>query len=240
MNLNKEEKMLIGNILDKYNKYLDNNTSTYSNFLNSRELDLVSKALDGKKIKYNIYDKYPFLEKKIIYFGEYLDYITIYRIDIDNSIKHSDILGTLFSLGLDNDMIGDIYVEDGYFYLTSLSRMDSFMEKEFTMIKRYPIKLKKVDEIILLKEHFKKENILVTSYRLDNIVSKIINSSRSIINEMIVNKDILLNYNEIKSSSILLKEGDILSIRKHGKYKIGSNLGLTKKNKFILEIIKYI
>ena len=236
----KEDKIVLRNILDKYNKYLNEGTSTYSNFLNSRELNIVTNYLDSKKVEYNIYPKYDFVEKKIIVFGDYLNYITYYKVKIDTTITHSNILGTLFSLGLKDDMIGDIFVEDGYFYLTNLSRMNEFLNHEFLSIKNKPIKLEKVDNIILEKEHFKNIDILVSSYRLDNIVSKITNNSRSIIDKMIIDKEIMLNYHEIKNSSINLVKDDILSIRRYGKYKIGDNKGLTKKNKFILEIIKYI
>ena len=225
--------------MDKYNKYVKTGISTYTNFLNSNKLSVITKYLDSKKIEYSIYPKEEFLEKKIIVFGEYLDYITFYKVAI-TEINHSNVLGTLFALGLEDDVIGDIYVEDDCFYLTNLSRMNSFLEKEFLSIKHKPIKLRKVEEIILEKEHFKSMEILVSSYRLDNIVSKITNNSRSIINEMIKNKEILLNYHEIKSSSINITKGDILSIRKYGKYRIGDTKGLTKKNKFVLEIIKYI
>ena len=109
----KEDKILLGNILDKYNKYKNNNINTYSNFLNSRELNLVTKYLDSKKIEYKVYPEYDFLEKKILVFGDYLDYITYYKVNIDKDINHSNILGTLVSLGLNEDMIGDIFVEDG-------------------------------------------------------------------------------------------------------------------------------
>lgn len=236
----KENKILIGNILDKYNKYNETGINTYSNFLNQAELSIITKYLDARKIKYNVYPEYDFLEKKIIVFGEYLDYITFYKVEIPSDIKHSNILGTLFSLGLDNDMIGDIYVEDGYFYLTNLTRMNKFLEQEFLSIKGCPIKLKEVEEIVLEKDHFLEFNVVVNSYRLDNIVSKITNKSRSIITEMILNKEIALNYHDISSSNTLLKEDDILSIRHFGKYKIGKMIGQTKKNKNILEIVKYV
>lgn len=236
----KEDKIVLRNVLDKYNKYINYGISTYSNFLNSRELSIVTNYLNSKKIEYSIYPEYDFIEKKIIVFGNYQDYITYYKVNIDNTITHSNILGTLFSLGLNDDMIGDIIVEDGYFYLTSLSRMDEFLNHEFLSIKHKSIKLKKVEDIILEKEHFKSINILVSSYRLDNIVSKITNNSRSIIDRMILDKEITLNYHDIKNSSINLVKGDILSIRRHGKYKVGDNKGLTKKNKFILEVIKYV
>ena len=137
-------------------------------------------------------------------------------------------------------MIGDIIVEDGYFYLTNLTRMNRYIEDNLIMIKNEIIELEKVDEIILKKEHFISSNILVSSMRLDNITSKIISKSRSIVDKMLIDKEILLNYEEIRNDSIGLKEGDILSIRKYGKYKIGKIKGYTKKNSIILEIIKYV
>ena len=57
---------------------------------------------------------------------------------------------------------------------------------------------------------------------------------------MFLDKMILLNYHEIKNNNTILKEDDILSIRRYGKYKIGKDLGFTKKDNIILEIIKYI
>ena len=137
-------------------------------------------------------------------------------------------------------MIGDIIVEDGYFYLTNLTRMNRYIEDNLIMIKNEIIELEKVNEIILQKEHFLSSNILVSSMRLDNITSKIINKSRSIVDKMLIDKEILLNYDEVRNDSIGLKEGDILSIRKYGKYKIGKIKGYTKKNSIILEIIKYV
>lgn len=237
---NKEDKMLIANILDKYKQFKKTGNSTYSNFLNNEKLKIVCNYLDYQKIPYSIYEPYPFLEKKIIYFGEYSNFITFYKVKINNDIKHSNILGTLFSLGLDDSLIGDIFVEKGYFYYTNLTRFNSFLETNLVLIKNQVVTLEKTDEITLLEKHFEIITILVSSMRLDNILSKLTSKSRSQVINLINDKLVLLNYKEVKNSSILLKENDILSIRKYGKYKIGNVSGFTKKNNIVLEIIKYI
>lgn len=237
--LKKEDKMLLANVIDKYKCFRKTGKSTHSNFLNSEKLKLITNYLNHEKIPYSIYEPYPFLEKKIIYFGDYENFITFYKVEISD-IKHQQVLGTLFSLGLDDSLIGDIFIEDNCFYLTSLTRMNTFLENNLVMINNQIIKLNRVDEIILLKNHFETFSILVSSMRLDNIISKITNKSRNQVNEIINDKKVLLNYQEIKSSSVILKENDILSIRKYGKYKIGKNLGYTKKDNIILEIIKYV
>lgn len=237
---NKEDKILISSILDKYNRYKKTSVSICTNFLSARELNIAISELNRKKLPYNVYEPYNFLEKKIIYFGEYEDFVTFYKVEISSDISHRDILGTIFSLGIDIDLIGDIFVEDGYFYYTNLTKMNKLLENDLVMIKNYPVKLVKVDEIKLMKNHFEDIKVLTSSMRIDTIVSKIINSSRGNADNIIKEGKVLLNYEEVKSNSIYLKNDDILSIRKYGKYKIGEKEGLTKKNNIVLKIIKYI
>ena len=76
--------------------------------------------------------------------------------------------------------------------------------------------------------------------RIDNVISKLINKSRSQVNKMILDNLILLNYNELRNNNAILNSNDILSIRKYGKYKIGSIINYTKKENIVLEIIKYV
>ena len=236
----KQDKILRDNVLDKYYSYLSNKRKTSTNFFNSFDIDKITRFLDNKNIEYGVYDKYPFLEKKIIYFGEYDNYITIFKAKKSDKIKHSNILGTLFSLGLNDDVIGDIIVMDDYFYLTTLTRLSSFIKNNLTIINGERIELLESTNIVLNKDRFLKMKLLVSSMRVDTIVSKITNTNRLKVNSMIKDNIILVNYNTVKSSSLILKNNDILSIRKYGKYIIKNIIGTTKKNNLVLEIEKYI
>ena len=236
----KQDKILRDNVLDKYYSYLSNKRKTSTNFFNSFDIDKITRFLDNKNIEYGVYDKYPFLEKKIIYFGEYDNYITIFKAKKSDKIKHSNILGTLFSLGLTDDVIGDIIVMDDYFYLTTLTRLSSFIKNNLTIINGERIELLEETDIVLNKDRFLKTKLLVSSMRVDTIVSKITNTNRLKVNSMIKDNIILVNYNTVKSSSLILKNNDILSIRKYGKYIIKNIIGTTKKNNLVLEIEKYI
>ena len=236
----KQYKILRDNVLDKYYSYLSNKRKTSTNFFNSFDIDKITRFLDNKNIEYGVYDKYPFLEKKIIYFGEYDNYITIFKAKKSDKIKHSNILGTLFSLGLTDDVIGDIIVMDDYFYLTTLTRLSSFIKNNLTIINGERIELLEETDIVLNKDRFLKMKLLVSSMRVDTIVSKITNTNRLKVNSMIKDNIILVNYNTVKSSSLILKNNDILSIRKYGKYIIKNIIGTTKKNNLVLEIEKYI
>lgn len=237
--VSKEDKILIANIIDKYKSYQKTNKESYSNFLNERELKIVTNYLNHLKIPYSIYKPYDFLKKTIIYFGSYNNYITIYKVKTKTDIKHPDILGSLFSIGLNEHTIGDILVDENCFYYTNLTRLNSFLEDNLSMIKTEKIDLEKTEEIVLNKERFETIQILIPSMRLDNIVSKISNENRKIVSNWIASKKVLLNYEEAKNASMLVHENDVLSIRKVGKFIIGKTIGNTKKNKLILEIKKY-
>ena len=238
--LTKQEKILLSNMIDKYEIYKRSGKNTYSNFLNPSELNLVISYLNHYHIPYSIYDPYSFFEKKIIYFGQYDNFVTFYQISAPKELSHSQVLGSLFSIGFNENTIGDIFIEKGICYYTNLTKMNNYLEEHLNTIGHQIVELKRIEEINLQENHFELFTVLVSSMRLDNIVSKITSKSRSQVNQMFLDKRILLNYDEIKNMSIPLKENDILSIRKVGKFKIGKEQGVTKKENIILEIYKYI
>ena len=236
----KKENILISSIMDKYRIYKKDNKSMCTNFLNPSELKLATSYLNSEKINYSIYEPYPFMEKKIIYFGDYDNFVTFYKISISKEITHPNILGTLFSLGLTPNTIGDIFIEDGCFYYTNLSRMNSFLEHNFLTINNEKITLNRVSEIIIKRKQFEEYKIKVSSLRIDTIISKLASCSRNQALDMIKNKLVLLNYEEEIKAHTILKKDDIISIRRVGKFKIGEEKGYTKKNNLILEIYKYM
>lgn len=235
--MDKEDKIVVSNVIDKYIKYNKTNISTYTNFLDQRRLKLVEDTLKYLKIDYNIYKNNDYLEKAIIYFGKYEDFITIYQ--IDGTFEHKDILGTLFSLGLDYDLIGDIVIEDNYAYFTSLTRLNELIDQNLNMIKNNYIKPKKVSEMIITKDKFVDFNIIVSSMRLDCIVSKLANMGRVETSKFINDGFVLLNYKECKNIKKQVLEGDILSIRKTGKFIIRNEEKKTKKDNILLNVSKY-
>ncbi|MDE5587123.1 MAG: RNA-binding protein, partial [Bacilli bacterium] len=58
--------------------------------------------------------------------------------------------------------------------------------------------------------------------------------------EILKKKDVILNYQEVTNGAIQVKEGDIFSIRHVGKFRLGSTLKSTKKQKRVVEIWKYL
>ena len=80
------------------------------------------------------------------------------------------------------------------------------------------------------------KTINVASMRLDAVVAKAINKSREDACELIKSGLVLINHKECLNVTHTVKIKDLLSIRKFGRVEILEDLGLSKKNRIILEI----
>lgn len=210
----------------------------YSNFLNPKELMMIKGKLN--KNEYKVFNLYEDSNKVIIYKKSIPD-LKLYEIICKVPLRHQDILGTIFSLGLNEDTYGDIIKYNGNFYIFTLPHLEDYLKINLTKIKNNSVSLKEVD--FELRNNFKQEyqtkEYIVSSLRLDNVVSTITNESRNSILEKFKNKEIILNCNEDVKPTRVLKENDIFSIRRFGKYKFNKILKTTKKGGFIIEISIY-
>ena len=62
----------------------------------------------------------------------------------------------------------------------------------------------------------------------------------NISNDMIKNKEIILNYNYLKDGSYKLKNNDVFSIKRIGKFKYIDIIKNTKSGNYIISIYKYV
>lgn len=210
----------------------------YTNFLTQKDLMLVKGKLN--KNEYKIYE--PFSEcSKVILYKKTIPNIKLYKIKSEVPLRHQDILGTIFSLGLKEDVFGDITKYQDSFYIFLLPHLVDYFKYNLTSIKNNKIEL--IEENISISEQFKQEYItkefIVTSLRIDNVVSTITNNSRNQVLEKFTNKEILLNYEEDIKPTRILRENDIFSIRRYGKYKFSKVVKTTKKGGFIIEVLMY-
>lgn len=210
----------------------------YTNFITQKDLMLVKAKLS--KNEYKIYHPYEDSTKVILYKKTIPD-IKLYKISSQVELRHQDILGTIFSLGLKEDTFGDITKYQDSFYIFLLPHLVDYFQYNLTEIKNNKIKL--IEENIEVSNNFKQEYItkeyIVTSLRIDNVISTITNNSRNQVLEKFTNKEILLNYEEDIKPTRILRENDVFSIRKYGKFKFSKILKTTKKGSLIIEILIY-
>lgn len=212
--------------------------SNSTNFVEIKYLNRVKKEL--KNVKYNIYEPFVGATKIILY--NKMPNIKIYEIVSSNDLRHQDILGTLYSLNISDEMFGDVVIWNNRYFIIILSSIDNYIKSNLTSIKNSKVDLIERNPYYLkdYKQEYEECIIIVPSIRVDVIVSKIINSSRSNALEKIKNGDIYLNYELLTKPTYMLKENDIFSIRKYGKYKFNGIINETKKGNIIVNISKYV
>ncbi len=207
-------------------------------FLNPNEVKYVQNALNKKNIDYKIFKPYIESEKNIIYTSNIG--VSLIEIKTSSILTHREILGALFSHNINDSFFGEIVISDKY-YILVLESLKNYLIENLNYIGNKKVELVEADleSISNYKLKFKSIKVNVNSLRIDNIISKLIPTSRAVANELIKDKMVILNYELLKSKVVLLKEGDVFSIRKIGKFKL-INIQLNKNNKYTLEINKYI
>ena len=208
-------------------------------FLDSKELNLVKAKL--KKNEYKIYYPYPDSEKNIIY-NDKLPEVILYEIKTKEILRHQDILGSIYSLNIDSSLFGDIVIINNRYFVYILKSLRNYFESNLLMIKNTHIELLELDINYLSNYHrsYEKLEFIVSSVRIDIVISAICHTGRSNIYDMIKKKEIILNYDLLKKVSYKLKDGDIFSIKRIGKFKYNGIIKSTKSGKYIISIYKYI
>ncbi len=208
-------------------------------FLDGRELKLVTAKL--KKQEYNIYYPYKDSEKVMLYTGK-VPNIKLFKIYTVEKLRHQDILGSLFALNIDSSCFGDIVLYNENYYVFVTVEMSSYVKDNLKLIGKSKVTLEEVnlDTLDDYERAYEEHEIIISSLRIDNVVSSIINSSRSKAMDKIKNKEVIINYEVINRNSYVLKENDIFSIRKYGKYKFVGIIKSTKKNNYIVKYLKYL
>lgn len=210
-----------------------------TNFLDPNIFKKVAAKL--KKDCYNIYYPYKDSEKIILYINE-PPKIKLIEIIAKEKLKHREIMGTLYNLSIEPEMFGDIIISDGRYYVFIISNIYNSLIKEISSISGKKVKLLNIpiEQAKEFSRKYEKIEIIVSSLRIDAVVSKIINKSRNVTKEKFNNNEIILNYEICTKQTHILKKGDIFSIRKYGKYTCETAIPKKNKNRYILTINKYI
>ena len=214
-------------------------TGKNTQFLDGRELKIVTGKL--KKNEYNVYYPYKDSEKVMLYTGK-VPKVKLFKIYTVENIRHQDILGSLFALNIDSSYFGDIVLYNDYYYVFVSEDLALYIKDNLKMVGNKKVSLEEVDLRVLdnYERNYEEKEIIVSSLRIDNIISGIINTSRKVALDKIKNKEVIVNYDVMNKNSYILKENDIFSIRRYGKYKFVGIVKSTKKNNFIVRYLKYI
>ena len=180
--------------------------------------------------------------KRIIIYKDLEPRVSLFKIITKEKLRHQDIMGSILSLNIKKEVLGDIIVDDNNYYFYILESMNNYILSYFNKVRNINITLEELplDYLKDYKRKYKEIIVNVKSNRVDLIISKLTGLSRRVVKDMISNKDIILNYQVLTNNSYQFKENDIFSIRGYGKYKYVEIINKTKKNNYLVKCLKYI
>ena len=231
-------------IIDKANGCLKNYDVRYSDFLNPFEVENAKAILNSNdNLKYTIDGGYDASERKMVFiYPFYMEYgdidETLRFIQIEGnfkfkSVSHKDYLGSLLSLGIKREKIGDIIIHENFCQVIVSYDICDFILMNLQKVARNNVKLKEISraDIINNPPSYKETYFTVTSSRIDCIISGLYNMSRQESAKLINNEKVQIDYEKITSCSREIKSGCLISVRGKGRAQIVSIGDLTKKGK---------
>ena len=231
-------------IKDKVKGYLVNplKTSVRTKFLTLTEQAILINTLKNK-VFFKLDGGYGNSElKRAVLYIDDESFITCFKIKYNKKyllLSHQNILGTLLSLSITKESIGDILANEDVFFITS--ELKEFIVNEFIKINNVAIILEEIDGSNLVRNiELEMSSFTVSSLRLDSIVSKIIKKSRNEALNMINNDLVKVNHLVSNKNTKSINEEDVISIRKYGRFIIKDTKNTSKKGKIIVKYGKYV
>ena len=156
--------------------------------------------------------------------------------------SHRDILGAVLGLGIKREMVGDIYLDGDVAVAMCESTTADYVLYNLKTVGRKKVQVEECpkDFAISLKHEFKIVNVIVSSQRLDAIISAVVPMSRSDASKHILNDNVNVNFLVSNNPDKRISDGDIISVRHHGRFVMEGISGETRKGRIVLKIKKYI
>ena len=148
-------------------------------------------------------------------------------------LGHRDILGSILSLGVDRECVGDIIATKDFARIIVDKKMAEYFSANLTKIGNVTVKteIDELENIAPKEERIKEIKATVASLRADSIAAAGFGMSRSKAAQEISAEKIKLNWQTVKNSSQAVKAGDVLSMRGRGRLEVSEITGQTKKGR---------
>ncbi|GEK91536.1 YlmH family RNA-binding protein [Alkalibacterium kapii] len=244
-----EEKVFIDKVIDWIHKVEFQYSPYLTPFLNPREQYIVESMIGRHNdIKWESFGGYEAAERKRLflspsYFEPAQDDFEIKTAEIRYpkkfaELSHGKILGSLLGSGLKREMIGDIITdgEDWQFFIDQT--IMEYLYSSLSKIGNITVKLEEIPytDILLPKDTWDEQTLIVSSLRLDVVLASVFNFSRQKSKELISSNNVKINWVDVMRPDIVLGIHDIVSIRKYGRIRINAMEGKTKKEKIRLKL----
>lgn len=237
----KEQEYFLAGIRNLVDLALKQDSMRFSSFLNEQERALAEPIVKKSKVPYKFYGGFPDAQRVMLgifpegfeMLDEYFP-IATFTVSYPESftLSHRDFLGTIMAQQIKRETIGDILIDNGKAQIFADERIEKVIATQIDKVGGVGVTVQRgIDSLIALTQKFKAIRGSLASLRLDASVSLVTSLSREKATRLIKSQAVLLNYIEKTSGTVTLKEGDILTVRGYGKFRLTTVGNQTRKGR---------
>lgn len=158
------------------------------------------------------------------------------------ALSHRDYLGSIMALGIERNRIGDIFVFENYAVCFVCESICNYIMNGLSKIGSVGVKLSDItgEEVQAPEKKTKKINAVSASQRLDAVLSAVTGESRSKAASLIEHERVSVNHEIVCDTSKKISEGDLLSVKGSGRFRINSFGAKTRSDRIHISAEKYI
>lgn len=252
--MSEEEQYLRKRFAELAHKSYKCNQYLFTDFLSPEDADLLYRTMESEKFSdFSVFGGASGCIRVMARFGslESIGYDVPFPIVVikvkpllqkfADKLTHRDFLGALMNLGIKRETIGDILIRDNVGYIFALEKMSDFIVENLDKIKHTNVSAAVISQLEESVSYEKKTSeILVPSLRIDAVIAKKCNLSRSKVLELFKGQKVFLGGRVIENNSYNVKEGDTITVRGYGKMIFDKISGETKKGKMYITVEEFV
>lgn len=154
--------------------------------------------------------------------------------------QHRDVLGACLGLGLERETLGDIRLEGSSAYVAALPAIAGYLEQHLDSVGSASVRSSEYDGEMPAAEQGARAVVNVPSLRLDAVLAQTLWLSRAKAQTLIRGGAVNRNWAEETRPDVELAEGDVISVRGHGRVKIHAVQGESRKGRLFIEVETFL
>lgn len=165
--------------------------------------------------------------------------LTVKTKDPRATLEHRQILGSLMSLGLKRELIGDIRHSLQGMVVAVVEEIAPYLLQEWRKAGRVVLDVQRQQgELCLHEDPGEELRITVASSRIDAVVASGFKAARGVVQDWINQGKVKRNDLVINKTDLEVKPGDIISCRGHGRLRL-LEMNETRKGRIAWKIVIY-
>jgi len=237
--MDSEEALFRKRFCELADKAYNNGRYLFTSFLSAAELDIYYRM--ERELSYvpiTMFGGTADCERVMLCFGGSKEFpiqcIEIWPLveKFGEELGHRDYLGALMNLGIERSTLGDIIIAGKHAFLFCTEKMAPYIIENLDKVRHTNVSCRiaeKIPESTITRTE--RRTIQISAARIDSIIAKTYNLSRSESAALFRAKKVFVNGRQNENNGGQLKPGDKVSVRGFGRFEFVEISGETRKGK---------